>query len=188
MRAPGTRRGPAPPGAAAWRSPPSSTPANRRRTPMTTSPRGRRDIAVPTAAARPGSLLGLVQGGRGRRGMGEPFAPASARLARGRGLPGPPPLPRGPQRRTPKDGHPARARPEREPGRGAGGGRLASGLRPPPALAGRPPPAPAPDPGRASAVPPQPLILASFIGALAQPAGRGRKARGKTGRRGRGGK
>lgn len=151
MRAPGTRRGPPPPpGAAAWHQPTLLHPckqtqdANR-----ATSPRGRRgeNSGHPCpAAARPGSLLGRVPRRRGAGEMGEPFArPASARLARGRGSARTPAPPRGPQRRTPKDGHPAGARPEREPGaermrRPAPSLRPQAAACPPP---GRPPPAPA---------------------------------------------
>lgn len=183
---------PPPPGAAAWHpAHPSSTPANRRRTPIEQLLRGAAGQArhpAPPRHDRGPSSAGLP-GRRGRREWGSPShaPPPPAWPAAGAART---PALRGRQRRTPKDGHPAGARPEREPERERRrrpapsfrpSGRRLPSARPPAA-------GPSSDPGRASA-PPQPLILASFIGhpSPAGGAGPGARRKGRP-RRGRGGK
>lgn len=151
MRAPRTRRGPRPlPEQQPGTSPPSSTPANRRRTPIEQLLRGGGggNSGHPRpAAARPGrgSLLG-----RDWRvgGIGEPSArPAPARLAQGRGLPGPPPLRAGRSGALPRTA----ARLERDLSASRSAARLRPALRLRPQAAACPPPGrpPRSDPGPA---------------------------------------
>lgn len=149
-RAPRTRRGPRPlPEQQPGTSPPSSTPAKRRRTPIEQLLRGGgRGIAVTPAAraARPGPPGGPSTARPG----GGLHTPRPCPPGQGLGAARTPAPPRGPQRRTPKDGRPARARPERERGAAeAGSSPQASGRRLPSA---RPPAA---GPARTPAGPPR---------------------------------
>lgn len=137
MRAPRTRRGPRPlPEQQPGTSPPSSTPANRRRTPIEQLLRGGGSgIAVTPAMARGGRAGGprSTWPCEWRGGLRTP-RPRPRPPGLGPGAAGTPAPPRGPQRRTPKDGRPAQARPEHEPERGAaepGPSPQASGRRRP---------------------------------------------------------
>ncbi|XP_049555147.1 translation initiation factor IF-2-like [Orcinus orca] len=181
VRARRTRRGPRPlPEQQPGTSPPSSTPAKRRRTPIEQLLRGGggANSGHPRpAAARPGVSPRPGPGEAG--GKGEPSArPAPARLARGRGLPGPPTL------RAARSGALPRtaAWPEREAERSAaeaGPSLQASGRRLPSA---RPPaagPARTPArPGLGTAASPHPGFI--HRGTAARPAVRGRGPADKT--------
>lgn len=183
-RAPRTRRGPRPlPEQQPGTSPPSSTPANRRRTPIKQLLRGGggRIAVTPAARAAPpsppeGSLYGPPQGGASAR-------PAPTRQARGRGLPGPPPL------RAARSG--ALPRTAARPERGLSASRSGARRRPAPLLRpqaaacpppGRPPPAPlGPRPGLGAAAAPHPGSI--HRGTPARPAGRGQGPADKAGQR-----
>lgn len=145
-------------------------------------PRGRRGIAVTpalpqtTVPPRPGS------GEAGVMVSGSPFTPRLRPPGPRPGLPGPPPLRcaarSGALPRTATGRSGLSASPERSARRPAPASGLAAAACPPP---GRPPPALCLGPRPASAVPPQPLILASIYRGQPQPGRRRAGARGKAG-------
>lgn len=160
MSDPRTRRGPRPlPEQQPGTSPPSSTPANRRRTRIEQLGRGGGGGAVvnsaPPRRARgplvpsPGASSRPAQPARQARGWG-PLHPRPLRAARSAALQG---------------RHPAPEPPERPTAAGCSGGRFPrlrprAAAGPPP---GRPPGGPAQTPARSGLAPPQPLVLAPFI-------------------------